>query len=193
MTRARSSIPPDARRSWRPLPLLGCRPDAGGHDGWWRHRDGGYGWVGPVFWPFAYYDFYDYAFWGMATMTRSGVTATAISTPASSPPMATTTSRATVPQAQRRSGQRRAAGEARRARDAGTSSRRSAARTATTSQGCRLISSSRRSIRRRPAAALDDLAKASAKASSDIKAACPEQAALTAPLVLPRCRSASRR
>jgi hypothetical protein len=32
--------------------------------GWWRHRNGGYGWVGPLFWPFAYYDMYDYAFWG---------------------------------------------------------------------------------------------------------------------------------
>jgi hypothetical protein len=34
-----------------------------GHD-WWQHRHGGFGWVGPVFWPFAYYDFYDYALWG---------------------------------------------------------------------------------------------------------------------------------
>lgn len=32
--------------------------------GWWRHRHGGFGWVGPIFWPFAYYDFYDYALWG---------------------------------------------------------------------------------------------------------------------------------
>ncbi len=32
--------------------------------GWWRHRHGGFGWVGPVFWPFAYYDIYDYALWG---------------------------------------------------------------------------------------------------------------------------------
>jgi hypothetical protein len=32
--------------------------------GWWRHRHGGYGWVGPLFWPFAYYDFYDYTMWG---------------------------------------------------------------------------------------------------------------------------------
>jgi LTXXQ motif family protein len=32
--------------------------------GWWRHGDGGYGWVGPLFWPFAYYDIYDYAIWG---------------------------------------------------------------------------------------------------------------------------------
>ena len=36
----------------------------GGHDGWWRHGRGGYGWVGPLFWPFAYYDLYDYTIWG---------------------------------------------------------------------------------------------------------------------------------
>ena len=33
-------------------------------DGWWQHADGGYGWVGPMFWPFAVYDVYDYAMWG---------------------------------------------------------------------------------------------------------------------------------
>ena len=33
-------------------------------DGWWEHADGGYGWVGPLFWPFAIYDVYDYAMWG---------------------------------------------------------------------------------------------------------------------------------
>ena len=32
--------------------------------GWWRHGSGGYGWVGPLFWPFAYFDIYDYALWG---------------------------------------------------------------------------------------------------------------------------------
>jgi len=32
--------------------------------GWWRHANGGYGWVGPLFWPFAYYDLSDYAMWG---------------------------------------------------------------------------------------------------------------------------------
>jgi len=40
---------------------------AGWHDrrgGWWQHGNGGYGWVGPLFWPFAYYDMYDYAMWG---------------------------------------------------------------------------------------------------------------------------------
>jgi hypothetical protein len=35
-----------------------------GTSGWWQHGDGGYGWVGPLFWPFAYYDLYDYALWG---------------------------------------------------------------------------------------------------------------------------------
>jgi hypothetical protein len=41
---------------------------AGWHNGrgggWWRHGHGGYGWVGPLFWPFAYYDIYGYAMWG---------------------------------------------------------------------------------------------------------------------------------
>jgi hypothetical protein len=38
----------------------------GAHNGglWWRHPHGGFGWVGPVFWPYAYYDFYDYTWWG---------------------------------------------------------------------------------------------------------------------------------
>jgi hypothetical protein len=35
-----------------------------GVNGWWQHGDGSYGWVGPLFWPFAYYDIYDYALWG---------------------------------------------------------------------------------------------------------------------------------
>jgi LTXXQ motif family protein len=35
-----------------------------GASGWWQHGNGGYGWVGPLFWPFAYYDLYDYAMWG---------------------------------------------------------------------------------------------------------------------------------
>ncbi len=34
------------------------------HNGWWRHRHGGFGWVGPVFWPFAFYDIYGYSLWG---------------------------------------------------------------------------------------------------------------------------------
>jgi hypothetical protein len=35
-----------------------------GGRGWWRHGNGGYGWVGPLYWPFAYNDMYDYAMWG---------------------------------------------------------------------------------------------------------------------------------
>jgi LTXXQ motif family protein len=37
---------------------------ARGGAGWWQHGNGGYGWVGPLFWPFAYYDISDYAIWG---------------------------------------------------------------------------------------------------------------------------------
>ncbi len=33
-------------------------------NGWWTHGNGAYGWVGPLFWPFAYYDIYDYTIWG---------------------------------------------------------------------------------------------------------------------------------
>ncbi len=40
----------------------------GGHDqnagAWWSHGHGGYGWVGPLFWPFAYDDIYDYTLFG---------------------------------------------------------------------------------------------------------------------------------
>ncbi|MBI5264801.1 MAG: Spy/CpxP family protein refolding chaperone [Bradyrhizobium sp.] len=36
-------------------------------NGWWRHSDGSYGWVGPLFWPFANYDVYDYAIRGDGT------------------------------------------------------------------------------------------------------------------------------
>jgi len=36
----------------------------GGGNGWWQHASGGYGWVGPLFWPFAYLDIYDYTIWG---------------------------------------------------------------------------------------------------------------------------------
>jgi hypothetical protein len=35
-----------------------------GASGWWQHGDGSYGWVGPLFWPFAWYDVIDYTLWG---------------------------------------------------------------------------------------------------------------------------------
>jgi hypothetical protein len=34
---------------------------------WWQHDDGSYGWVGPLFWPFAWHDLQDYAIWGDGT------------------------------------------------------------------------------------------------------------------------------
>lgn len=43
--------------------LAGWHGGAAGN-GWWQHAGGGYGWVGPLFWPFAYNDIYDYAIWG---------------------------------------------------------------------------------------------------------------------------------
>ncbi len=36
-------------------------------NGWWQHADGGYGWIGPVFWPFAYSDIYDFTLWDAGT------------------------------------------------------------------------------------------------------------------------------
>lgn len=36
----------------------------GAGNGWWQHPGGFYGWVGPLFWPFAYNDLYDYTIWG---------------------------------------------------------------------------------------------------------------------------------
>jgi hypothetical protein len=49
--------------------IVAAAAQAGWHgdrtaNGWWRHGDGGYGWVGPLFWPFAIYDIHDYALWG---------------------------------------------------------------------------------------------------------------------------------
>jgi hypothetical protein len=62
------------RPDWITLPVARVQVAAGaalagwhgqrGAGGWWQHGDGGYGWVGPLFWPFAYYDITDYAFWG---------------------------------------------------------------------------------------------------------------------------------
>lgn len=38
-----------------------------GENGWWRHHNGGYGWVGPLFWPYAFLDIYGYSLWGYDT------------------------------------------------------------------------------------------------------------------------------
>jgi len=59
-----TSSPPLARGQ-----LVAAAALAGWHggrtaNGWWRHGDGGYGWVGPLFWPFAHDDISVYIIFG---------------------------------------------------------------------------------------------------------------------------------
>ena len=73
---ARSMPPVDMSRGpdWIARPVARLQIAAGaalagwhaqrGAKGWWAHGDGSYGWVGPLFWPFAYYDVIDYTLWG---------------------------------------------------------------------------------------------------------------------------------
>jgi hypothetical protein len=161
----------------------------GGRNGWWRHGNGGYGWVGPLFWPFAYYDLYDYAMWGYGyddpfwdygyndiyagLFSPYGYDDLAGYLPLSSgyfPPS---------------SGGTRA--RARQARNANAA--------ASTDQLAQMCGDDSRDIAGLPIdqiqqaiqpndaqrAALDELANASVKAAQDIKAACPTQIAPTAP------------
>ena len=55
---------PAARKQIAAVAALAGWQGGRASDGWWQHADGGYGWVGPLFWPFAIYDVYDYAMWG---------------------------------------------------------------------------------------------------------------------------------
>jgi hypothetical protein len=159
---------------------------AGWHDGrdrggWWRHRHGGFGWVGPVFWPFAYYDIYDYALWGYGydplfwdygyNDIYAGLFAPygyddllAYLPPGAGGP------RTTV-------GLARGAGAAvpdQLAQLCGEDSREIAGLPIDQIQQAIQPNDAQR-------AALDNLANASLKAAQDIKAACPTQITLTAP------------
>jgi hypothetical protein len=157
-----------------------------GGNGWWRHRNGGYGWVGPVFWPFAYYDIYDYALWGYGydplfwDYGYNDIYAGLFAPYGYDdligylPPGGGGGPRVTVGQAR---GQGRSA------------------QAAMTDQLTQLCGEDSRDIAGLPVdqiqkviqpneaqqAALDDLANASVKAAQDIKAACPTQISLTAP------------
>jgi hypothetical protein len=150
-----------------------------GRAGWWRHANGGYGWVGPVFWPFAYYDIYDYALWGYGydplfwdygyNDIYAGVFA----------PYGYDDLMGYLPP----SGSQVAAG------------RVSGARAEMPNQLAQLCGEDSRGIAGLPIdqiqqslqlndaqrAALDELANGSVKAAQEIKAACPTQIALTAP------------
>jgi hypothetical protein len=160
-----------------------------GH-GWWRHRNGGYGWVGPLFWPFAYHDVYGYALWGNRyddafwgygyddiyagvfapygyddlagyVPQRAGTTARGPGTTASAAAQA---SPSATPSAD--TGQL--------AQMCGDDSRDIAGLPIDQLQQAVAPNDAQR-------AALDELADASVKAAQDIKTACPTDIALTAP------------
>jgi hypothetical protein len=159
--------------------------DGRGRDGWWRHRNGGYGWVGPVFWPFAYYDFYDYAMWGYGydgpfwDYGYGDIYAGIFS------PYGYDDLSGYWPQgSDQRGGGRRVSAQ-----------QTTGAQTTAADQLAQMCGDDSRDIAGLPIdqiqktiqpndaqrAALDDLANASVKAAQDIKAACPTIIALTAP------------
>lgn len=139
-------------------------------NGWWRHTDGGYGWVGPLFWPFAIYDVYDYAIWGdglgLWDYGYRDIQA-AIFSPYGRDELAAFTG-------PRPSGRRHRRNVA-SIELCGDDSREMAALPA--DQLLRAMQLSNEAQR----AALDDLANAMATASQIIRASCPAQPALTAP------------
>ncbi len=158
--------------------MAGWQDGRGGRNGWWRHGDGGYGWVGPLFWPFAYYDMYDYAMWGDGLDAPfwgygyndiyAGVFA----------PYGYDDLAGYLPPSgsdnQVGAGQRLPAPPAELVQMCGEDNRDIAGLP---------IDQIQQAVQPNEAqqAALDDLANASVKAAQDIKAACPTQLALTAP------------
>jgi hypothetical protein len=61
---AAESIRPRERAQLTAVAALAGWQGGRAAQGWWQHADGSYGWVGPLFWPFAYSDLYDYALLG---------------------------------------------------------------------------------------------------------------------------------
>jgi hypothetical protein len=53
-------IRPNARAQLTAVAALAGWQGGRAAQGWWQHTDGSYGWVGPLFWPFAYSDLYNY-------------------------------------------------------------------------------------------------------------------------------------
>ena len=152
-----------------------------GRAGWWRHPHGGYGWVGPLFWPFAYYDLYDYALWGYGydpyfwdygyNDIYAGVFSPyGYDDLAAYLPSGTGGSQGAIGQA---SGGRPPAPQ-QLAQLCGDDSRDIAGLPIDQIQQSLQLNDAQR-------AALDDLANASVKAARDIKAACPTQIPVTAP------------
>jgi LTXXQ motif family protein len=156
--------------------------DGRGRNGWWRHRNGGYGWVGPLFWPFAYYDMYDYAMWGYGDDSGfwdygyndiyAGLFA-----PYGYDDLAGYLPQSTgggQPGGAQASGPAAAAAPEQLTQMCGEDSRDIAGLPIDQIQQAIQPNDAQR-------AALDDLGNASVKAAQDIRAACPTQVALTAP------------
>lgn len=155
--------------------------DHRGHNRWWRHRHGGFGWVGPVFWPFAFYDVYDYSLWGYGYGPSfwdygypdiyAGIFAPYgydnLMAYGGYLPGGGKSARGSF--ASTNSGDRSSL-----AQMCGDDSREIAGLPIDAIQKALLPDDAQR-------AALDDLANASVKAAQDIKAACPTDVALTAP------------
>jgi len=156
-----------------------------GGRGWWRHRHGGFGWVGPLFWPFAYYDFYDYALWGDDYYSFWGYGYNDIYVGMFSPYDYDDLVGYLPPR--RWSGRRAVAQGAGAPVLAGAQSEPTQLTPMCGDDSSDIaglpIDRFRQAIRPTEAqqAALDELAEASAKAGRDIKAACPAEAGLTAP------------
>jgi len=162
----------------------------GERNGWWRHGNGGYGWVGPLFWPFAYYDIYDYTMWGygydplfwgygyndiyaglfapygyddlVGYLPPSGAAGPWVTAGRASSARAASSDQSAQDQ------------QDQLAQMCGDDSRDIAGLPIDQIQQALQLNEEQR-------AALDDLANASAKAAQEIKAACPTQIVLTAP------------
>jgi hypothetical protein len=153
----------------------GWHDGRGGRNGWWRHGNGGYGWVGPLFWPFAYDDIYDYAMWdddyGFWDYGYGDIYA-GLFAPYGYDELAGYLPDSGQAGAGQGSGAPAAAPEL--ARMCGEDSRDIAGLPIDQIQQAIAPNDAQR-------AALDELANASVKAAKDIRAACPTQISLTAP------------
>jgi hypothetical protein len=170
----------------------GWRGGHGDRDGWWRHRHGGYGWVGPLFWPLAYYDISDYALWGygydplfwdygyndiyagMFAPYGYDDLAGYLPTGGSGPVVASSQQTIGRAPSTRAATSDQAGTPNQMAQLCGDDSRDIAGLPIDQIQQALQLNDAQRS-------ALDDLANASLKAAQDIKAACPTQISLTAP------------
>ncbi len=160
---------PVARKQIVAVAALGGLRSSANAEGWWRHNDGGYGWVGPLFWPFAIFDMHDYAilgdgagFWNYGYPDiYAGIFA-----PYSRADLAT--------YAGARPSGRRHRGVPSLQQFCGDDSRPVAGLVGQIQQTVQPNSDAQR-------AAFDDLAKALVTASHIIRSSCPTQAALSAP------------